>query len=425
MSPAGDNSKEDSSKETKPNKTAALYTMQSTKNSYLSKKTYKIPLLKDNGSNYTAWKFRQTTVLRMRKLDTIAWGKEKPPAKLTGTNATDKTKVNKQEAAYSKWKLRNNEAFAQITLNMEDGCMANIVETTTAYEAWTRIVKCWEGKGMQLLLFLYQQLMQAKIDKGKDLQTGFNAIKATVAKITMLGKTVSNFMLAQIIMNALPPSYAIVNTVLQTSLNGGAITAKAVQNAAYAKEERCCKGGRITAMFAQLSKGNSTGKKLLGNNSKGKKKAAGPPCANCRKSRHTKQECWSKGGGAKGTGLQQKRQNLKQSNQKTNKPASTSKNDTAKVAVTNKPSTSATGTRLYALLALDTCLHNNNVWLLNSGASRHMTPNCNWFFTYQCLNPPTLIQVGNGNLLYTTVRWVLASGGRRLWPYYYTQAYVI
>ncbi|QRW26379.1 Retrovirus-related Pol polyprotein from transposon TNT 1-94 [Rhizoctonia solani] len=244
---------------------------------------------------------------------------------------------------------------------------------------------------MQLLLFLYQQLMQAKIDKGKDLQTGFNAIKATIAKITTLGKTVSNFMLAQIIMNTLPPSYTIVNTILQMSLNRGAITAKAIQNTAYAKEEWCCKGGRITAMFAQLSKGNSTGKKLSGNNGKGKKKAAGPPCENCRKSRHTKQECWLKGGGAEGTGPQQKHQNSKQSNQKTNKPASMSKNNTAKVAITDKPSTSATRTRLYALLALDTCLHNNNVWLLDSGASIHMTPNCNWFFTYQCLNPPTLI----------------------------------
>jgi hypothetical protein len=33
--------------------------------SYLSKKAYDIPLLKDDGSNYTTWKFCQTTVLRL------------------------------------------------------------------------------------------------------------------------------------------------------------------------------------------------------------------------------------------------------------------------------------------------------------------------------------------------------------------------
>jgi hypothetical protein len=81
-------------KETKPN-VQVHYTM-SNKNTYLNKKTYQIPLLKDNGFNYTAWKFRQTTVLRMQKLLSIATGAEPAPVALTTEEAKDSAKVSKQ-----------------------------------------------------------------------------------------------------------------------------------------------------------------------------------------------------------------------------------------------------------------------------------------------------------------------------------------
>ncbi|KAJ1299270.1 hypothetical protein OPQ81_002675 [Rhizoctonia solani] len=115
--------------------------MQLTENSYLSKKTYEIPLLKDDGLNYTAWKFRQMTMLHMHKLLTLANGTDKQPTPLSGTNAQDEEKVKAYEETYMKWKQCNDEAFSQIMLNMEDGVMADIVDTTSVHKAWTRIVE--------------------------------------------------------------------------------------------------------------------------------------------------------------------------------------------------------------------------------------------------------------------------------------------
>ncbi|CCO35636.1 Retrovirus-related Pol polyprotein from transposon TNT 1-94 Includes: RecName: Full=Protease [Rhizoctonia solani AG-1 IB] len=361
MSPAAPDTKPD--EETKPN-VQVHYTM-SNENTYLNKKTYKIPLLKDDGSNYTAWKFRQTTVLCMRKLLSIATGAEPAPVTLTTEEAKDSAKVSKQVKRMAKWKQQDDKAFLQITLNMEDGVMNNIVNTTSANKVWTRIVKRWEGKGMQLLSFLYQQLMSTKIKEEEDLTTGFNSIKSTVSKIKTLGESISDFLLAQIIMNALPPSYAIVSTVIQTSMQQAAITSDA---------------------------GKSMTKKSARNDPKGKKKDSGPPCANCLKPGHTKQECWAKGGGAKGTGPWQKQQNSKQSKDNSNKSqANTSKGNSAKVAVTDKSGNSSVGPKIYALTVLDKSSHNENAWLLDSGASRHMTPNWHWFYTYQTLTPPIQI----------------------------------
>ncbi|GAB1527674.1 hypothetical protein RhiTH_010862 [Rhizoctonia solani] len=202
---------------------------------------------------------------------------------------------------------------------MEDGVMNNIVDTTLANKAWTQIVEHWEGKGMQLLSFLYQQLMSTKIKEEEDLTTGFNLIKSTVSKIKTLGESISNFLLAQIIMNALPLSYAIISTVIQTSMQQAAITSNAICKAALQEEEHQQKGGGITAMFVQSLKGKSMTKRSARNNPKGKKKDLGPPCANCSKPGQTKQECWAKGGGAKGTGPQQRQQNSKQLKDKFNK----------------------------------------------------------------------------------------------------------
>ncbi|KAF8748328.1 hypothetical protein RHS01_10930 [Rhizoctonia solani] len=155
---------------------------------------------------------------------------------------------------------------------MEDGVMNNIVDTTLANKAWMQIVEHWEGKGMQLLSFLYQQLMSTKIKEEEDLTTGFNLIKSTVSKIKTLGESISNFLLAQIIMNVLPLSYAIISTVIQTSMQQAAITSNAICKAALQEEEHQQKGGGITAMFVQSLKGKSMTKRSARNNPKGKKR---------------------------------------------------------------------------------------------------------------------------------------------------------
>jgi biopolymer transport protein ExbB/TolQ len=90
----------------------------------------------------------------------------------------------------AKWKQQDNKAFLQITLNMEDGVMNNIVDKTSANKAWTRIVERWEGKGMQSQSFLYQQLMSTKNKEEEDLTTRFNLIKSTVSKIKTLGESI-------------------------------------------------------------------------------------------------------------------------------------------------------------------------------------------------------------------------------------------
>ncbi|KAF8671212.1 transposition, RNA-mediated [Rhizoctonia solani] len=346
-------------------------------------KIYKLPKLKDNGSNYNAWKFCQTTVLKLRGLFGVANGTNNLPNSPTKAELKDNAKVSNYKESIAKWTKQDEDAFAQITLNMEDGAMADVMDTTTAKQAWTQIVERWEGKGVQLLSFLYQQLTLTKILEDDNIATGLNNLLLIASKMKTLGEPVSNLMMAQIMMNALPPTYAIVNTVIQTTNQASAVTPLMVKEAAL-KEEECCKNGTgLTAMFLHLpNKSKTLNAKLLSLNSKNRqKKNKGPACLNCSKPGHLKQECWAAGGGAKGTGPRQKNGADKQPKDK-GKETST-KTESAKVAVTtnNLPAV------LYALPAVNSEPANNS-WLLDLGASKHMTPNQHWFATYCPLTLP-------------------------------------
>ncbi|KAF8692843.1 hypothetical protein RHS03_08527, partial [Rhizoctonia solani] len=247
-------------------------------------------------------------------------------------------------------------------MNMDNSAMAEVIETLGVHEAWKRVIEQWEGNGMQSLSFLFQQLMSTKIKEEEDLTTAFNNIQLLTLKMKTLGKPISNLMLAQVLMNVLPPSYAIISSVVSTLNQGSTVTSDMVIKAAYAKEKQCKAGVGLNAMFTQASKLNLQSKSQ--SNAKGKGKDKGPPCKNCAKMGHTKKECWGKGGDAEGTGPHQKQHAAKEAKEKASNTAP--KNKSAKVTLTNNGNKSKP--TLYTLPTTNNCSCASS-WLLDSGAS--------------------------------------------------------
>ncbi|KAJ1303696.1 hypothetical protein OPQ81_008121 [Rhizoctonia solani] len=105
---------------------------------------------------------------------------------------------------------------------MEDSALAEVTKTTTAKQAWKCVVECWEGKGMQSLMFLYHQLTMAKIKEDEDLTTGFNNLWLIASKMKTL---------------ALPALYVIVSTVISSASQNSTVSSDQVMKTTTTKEE--------------------------------------------------------------------------------------------------------------------------------------------------------------------------------------------
>ncbi|QRW23011.1 Retrovirus-related Pol polyprotein from transposon TNT 1-94 [Rhizoctonia solani] len=286
---------------------------------------------------------QQTTVLRMRKLLSIATGAEPAPSHLPAKKQKTASKCPNRP---KKWRNGSSGTTRHSRKSPSYGgwCHERHRRHNIGEQSLDAIIERWEGKGMQLLSFLYQQLMSTKIEEEEDLTTGFNSIKSTVSKIKTLGESISDFLLAQIIMNALPPSYAIVSTSSRLYA-AGTITSNAVCEAALQEEERQIYDKKISkeqpkreeeglrSPLRQLLKAWSHQAGMLGK-------------------RQWSQRHWSP---AETAELKAVKGQVHKSQ------ANTSKGDSAKVAVTDKSGNSSVGPKIYALTVSDKSSHNKNL----------------------------------------------------------------
>ncbi|PSS17115.1 hypothetical protein PHLCEN_2v3239 [Hermanssonia centrifuga] len=187
-----------------------------------SSRLYDVPSLENDGANFQTWKYRILMILEMREL----------MGYVDGTAVASGPSLPLQQSKY----LQNDkEACAQITLTLKDEPLNGVLHTKMAKEAWDKLNTQYEGKGKQTIAFLIGDLFRGTLSDETALEPQLNTMRQKGYILSSLGKVLDNSLIAVAMVISLPPSYAVLCTILMST--DDKLTTDSVINAILTEEK--------------------------------------------------------------------------------------------------------------------------------------------------------------------------------------------
>jgi len=155
-------------------------------------------------SNYVAWKFK---VLRILKEKGLAGALEE---------STDDESTGNQAIAERK----NDQAFTIICLNIPDSQIPQIQAASSAKQAWDALAKVHQGIGSNGRMVLMEKLWSLHLKEGQDMSAHVNSFKEVstqVANLSPDGVGIPDSDLVSLLSLSLPESYEPLIMAVQSS----------------------------------------------------------------------------------------------------------------------------------------------------------------------------------------------------------------
>ena len=324
----------------------------------------KFEIEKFKGNNFSLWKFKIRAILRKDNcLDAI----EGRP-----TDITDE-----------KWKEMDANAIANLHLAMADSVLSSVVEKKTAKEIWDALVKLYEVKSLHNRIFLKRKLYTLRMSESTSVTDHINNLNTLFAQLTASDFNIVENERAELLLQSLPDSYDqliinITNNNIVGRLSFDDVAGAVLEEESRRKNkedrlENSKQAEALTMMRGRSMEHGSSGSQNHGRSKSRRRKNF--KCYNCGMRGHLKKDCW---------------QNKKNGGK--NSEASTSQGCVA--------NTSENGEILYSEAAYSSKdekqLHDG--WILDSGATWHMTPRRDWFWTYEPISEGSVF-MGNDHAL--------------------------
>nr|KYP42748.1 Retrovirus-related Pol polyprotein from transposon TNT 1-94 [Cajanus cajan] len=323
----------------------------------------KFEIEKFNGNNFSLWKLKIRAILRK---DNCLKAIEGRPSDITD----------------EKWREMDDNAVANLHLAMADSVLSSIAEKTTAKEIWDTLVKLYEVKSLHTRIFLKRKLYTLRMSESTAVTDHINNLNTLFAQLSTADFNIVENERAELLLQSLPDSYdQLIINITNNNVVGrlsfedvaGAILEE--ESRRKNKEDRLESSKQAEALT--MMRGRSMERGSSGSQNHGRSKSRGRKnlkCYNCGMRGHMKKDCWhKKSGGGK------------------NSEASTSQGCVA--------STQEDGEILYSEAISsrgEKQLH--ECWILDSGATWHMTPNRDWFCTYESISGGSVF-MGNDHAL--------------------------
>lgn len=324
-------------------------------------------IAKFNGTNFQGWKFQLNTLF-------IAYG-------IRDVVVGDRTLPNGegQERETERWIKDNARAMFLISSSMEYNQLEALIVCTTAKEMWTKLSALHEQKSASNKLMLTQRFHEYRMSSGDSIIQHIAKVQNMAAQLTDLGENVSNTTIIAKVLASLSPKYSTLQTAWD-SVDPDRQTLENLTERLIREEVRLTPDDEAPGAFAAYKKGKdkSSGSRKPGKEGQTNKKEKEDrkhniKCFRCKKRGHYAREC----------------QNKRREDTDREDGDDQGARDCAFVAEKSKMALSASVVKSVSNVKKE------DLWLTDSGASRHITHRREWFSSYRQIADGGTISLGD------------------------------
>eukprot|EP00795_Rhopilema_esculentum_P005567 gene5567-biopygen555 len=312
----------------------------------------KFEIEKLDRSNWPTWKFQMKHLLMAKDV----WDHVDGTISLPDDNTTSR-------ATYEKAKQK---AMATLVMGIQSNLIYLVTSCETPKDLWDTLKAYFERDTIANKLFLKRQYFTSKMLEGQSVQDHLKRMKEIADKLHALASTVAEEEQVVALLISLPPSYTTLVTALEAK--GDELSLAFVQQALINEEQK--KQAFKATATTKINRDSALHlEKGISRPFKGK-------CYNCGKEGHKSFEC-------------HKRKQVR--------PSNSFKNETHNAKTAGKEADDDSDSQLFLAENKQTENETNRQWILDSGASQHMTSNKLLLINYREFNQPELVKLGDGH----------------------------
>ena len=322
-------------------------------------------------SNWGNWSFKLKNILRAKDLWGLVDGSEKPPA----NDANEEAKL--------KYKRKCNRAIAMITTNISDSKIYLVTSCEdTPQGIWDTLTKHFEGKTISRKLFLMKAFFSLRMREGTSVANHIRELKDLIDKLRAVETPIEEEIQVCSLLMSLTESFAPLVVALESRDKIPKLDFVISMLEDFERkhqDEEFSITGSDSALFGMKGKSSAQGHRVPAQRGRMK-------CFNCGKEGHFKRDC--KAERYRGT-LQHNAKVVEGESEALDGAFTTLMNEKTQVP---------------------------GVWIIDSGATSHMTWDENLIENYRAFSRPEEVRLGDSHILKAygtgTVRSKTKLGGK-------------
>ena len=313
-----------------------------------------------DSSNWMTWKFQIKHLLLAKDL----WGF------IDGTEVLQDDASAQQRADFIK---RSQKAFSTMVMSVSSSQLYLITSYEEPRRAWTALKNHFERDTLVNKLILKKQYFRMEMAEGTSMEAHIKTMKELTDRLAAINAPIAEEDQVVTLLGSLPPSYSALVTALEAR---DAVTLSYVQQSLIREEQRLRESN---TQHTGLNNMSGIGRALIGkhNGQPGKGHRNKKVCYLCGETGHFRKDC------------------PKNLYQRLPKPKHKGKS-ACLISEGESGSDTESDEKVFGVSSQP---HNPNVWIVDSGASSHMTQRKELLVNYEEFDKPQKVSMGDGHMV--------------------------